>query len=143
MTDSGPGARLVALVLMVLGAVVVAIGFGGPAVALVVAVAVLAAAFTQRRQLASLWDDERASLWRAVVQAWWAPVAGLLGLTLVVSGIGTVFEASNVGGRIAGSSLLLAFGSAMFLGLMRRPFDRGVGNALILLATIPAWSSSG
>jgi DMSO reductase anchor subunit len=43
-----------------------------------------------------------------------------------------------VGGRVVGSSVLLAFGSAMFLGLMLRPFDRGVGNALILLATIPA-----
>ncbi|MCA1693187.1 MAG: hypothetical protein LC733_13710, partial [Actinobacteria bacterium] len=115
----------------------VAIGFGGLA-APIVGVAVLAVAFTQRRQFASLGHGKRAGPWRAVVQAWWAPVAGLLGLMMVVSGIGTIFEASNWGGRIVGSSLLLAFGSAMFLGLMRRPFDRGVGDALILLATIPA-----
>jgi len=37
------------------------------------------------------------------------------------------------------SALLLAFGGAMLIGLMRRPFDRVVGNSLILLATIPAF----
>src|SRR5215210_6486650 len=138
MTERSPGVRPLALALMVLGAVAAAIGIGGPAVAVVVAVAVLALAVTQRRQLSSVLRGKRQSLWPAVVQAWWAPVAGLLGLLMVVSGIGTIFEASNVAGRVVGSTLLLAFGSAMFLGLTRRPFDRRAGNALILLATIPA-----
>ena len=138
MTEQGPGAPFLAIVLMVLGAIVVTVGVGGPVAAVVVAVAVLALAVTQRRHLGSFWHGERASLGRSVVQAWWAPLAGLLGLLMVASGIGTIFEASNVGGRVVGSSLLLAFGSVMFLGLMRRPFDRAVGNTLILVATIPA-----
>lgn len=72
-----------------------------------------------------------------MVQAWWAPVAGLLGLMMVLGGVGTVFEAENWGGRIIGSGLLMAFGCAMLLGLARRPFDRVTGNSLILLATVP------
>jgi len=136
MAGLSSGTRVLALAFVVLGATMVAVGLGGGAV-VVVAVAVLGVLFTQRRLLASV-RGERAALRHAVVQAWWAPVAALLGLAMVLGGVGTVFEAHNWGGRIVGSAVLLAFGSGMLFGLTRRPFDRLVGNSLILLATIPA-----
>ncbi|MGI9023490.1 MAG: hypothetical protein ACR2HV_09735 [Acidimicrobiales bacterium] len=137
MARLGPGGRVAALAFVVLGACVVAVGFGGGPV-VVVAVAVVAVLVSQRRMFASIPGGDRAPLRHAVVQAWWAPVAGLLGLAMLVAGVGTIFEAHNLGGRIVGSSLLLAFGGAMLFGLMRRPFDRQAGNTMILLATIPA-----
>jgi hypothetical protein len=57
---------------------------------------------------------------------------------MVLGGVATIFEAHNLGGRIVGSGLLMAFGAAMLIGLMQRPFDRQGGNTLVLLATIPA-----
>lgn len=137
MARLGPAGRVLALAFVVLGATAVAIGFGGGTAA-IVAIAVIAVLVTQRRLFGSIPRGERAPLRHAVVQAWWAPVAGLLGLAMVLAGIGTIFEAHNLGGRIAGSALFLAFGGAMLFGLMRRPFDRLAGNATILLATIPA-----
>ena len=128
---------MLALGFAVLGATVVSIGIGSGGVP-IIAVAVVAVLVSQRRLFASL-GGERAPLRHAVVQAWWAPVAGLLGLAMILAGIGTIFEAHNLGGRIVGSSLLLAFGGAMLLGLMRRPFARTQGNALVLLATVPAF----
>lgn len=136
MSRLGPRARVLALAFAVLGATAVSIGIGGGAV-LPIAVAVVAVLISQRRLFASL-GGERAPLRHAVVQAWWAPIAGLLGGVMILAGIGTIFEAHNLGGRIVGSSLLLAFGGAMLYGLMRRPFARMPGNALILLATTPA-----
>lgn len=136
MSRLGPGARVLALALAVLGATAVSIGIGAGAVP-IIAVAVVAVLVSQRRLFASL-GGERAPLRHALVQAWWAPVAGLLGLAMVLAGVGTVFEAHNAGGRIFGSGLLLAFGGTMLFGLMRRPFERASGNAAILLATIPA-----
>ena len=136
MSRLGPGARVLALAFVVLGATAVSIGIGAGAVP-IVAVAVVAVLIRQRQLLAPL-GGEGAPLRHAVIQAWWAPVAALLGLATLLAGIGTVFEAHNLGGRIVGSSLLLAFGGAMLFGLMRRPFARTAGNALILLATVPA-----
>jgi hypothetical protein len=132
----GPGVRVVALAFVVVGAVVVSLGFGG-GVMPIVGLAVIGVLVAQRRLLATIPVGERAPLWRAVVQTWWAPVAGLLGVTMVVAAIVNAFAASNLAGRIVGSILLLAFGVAMPFGLMRRPFDRVAGNSLILLATIP------
>lgn len=60
-------------------------------------------------------------------------------MALIAAGIGTVFEAHNLGGRIVGSSLLFAFGAAMLVGLSRRPHAREAGNALVLIGTIPAF----
>jgi len=137
MSRLGPGARVVALAFVVLGAAVVAIGFGGGAVP-IVAVAVVAVLASQRRLFVPLSHRDHAPLRHAVVQTWWAPVAALLGLAMLVAGVGTIFEAHNLGGRIVGSALLLAFGGAMLFGLMRRPLDRMAGNSMILLATIPA-----
>ena len=136
MSRLGPGARVLALAFVVLGATAVSIGMGAGA-APIIALAVVAVLVSQRRLFASL-GGERAPLRHALTQAWWAPVAGLLGLFMILAGVGTIFEAHNLGGRIVGSSLLLAFGGAMLLGLMRRPFARAAGNALILLATVPA-----
>ena len=136
MSRLGPVARVLALVVAVLGATAVAIGIGAGAVP-IIAVAVVAVLISQRRLFASL-GGEGAPLRHALVQAWWAPIAGLLGVAMVLAGVGTIFEAHNLGGRIVGSSLLVAFGAGMLIGLMRRPFARMPGNALILLTTVPA-----
>ena len=133
-----PAARVLALAFIVLGAVVVSVGFGGPAVA-IVALAVVAVAIGQRRLFGSMPFGPRAPLRRAVIQTWWAPIAALLGIAMVLFGVGTVFEAHNLGGRIFGSAASLAFGGSMLFGLKRRPFDRTAGNALVLLSTIPAF----
>jgi hypothetical protein len=130
------GARVVALALIVLGAAVVGVGFGVGFVP-VIAIAVVAIAFSQRGLFTPVLGGERAPLRHAVVQTWWAPVAALLGLAMLFFGVGTIFEAHNWGGRVFGSALLLAFGFGMFYGLMRRPFARQSGNALILITTIP------
>jgi len=136
MADIGPGTRVVALAFVVLGAALVAMRFGGGVVPLV-AFATVMILITQRRLFASAPLGTRAPLLRALVQTWWAPVAGLLGLMMLLAGVGTIFEAHNWGGRIFGSGLLMAFSAAMLLGLMRRPFSRQAGNSMILLATIP------
>ena len=136
MSRLGPRARVLALAFVVLGVAVASMAAGAGAVP-TVAVAV-AAVLVSRRQLFASVGGERAPLRHALVQAWWAPVAGLLALAMILAGIGTIFEAHNLGGQIVGSSLLLAFGGAMLFGLMRRPFARTPGNALILLATVPA-----
>jgi hypothetical protein len=136
MSRLGSRGPVLALAVAVVGATIVAIGLGAGA-APVVAVAVVALLVSQRRLFASV-GGERAPLRHALAQAWWAPVAGLLGLATLLAGVGTVLEASNLGGRVVGSTLLLAFGAAMLVGLMRRPFHRTAGNAMILIATIPA-----
>lgn len=136
MSRLGPGARVAALAFAVLGAAIVSVGIGTGFVP-VVALAVVAVLISQRQLFRSLAGD-LAPLRHAVTQAWWAPLAGLLGLVMVLAGLGTLFEAHNLGGRIFGTALLFAFGGAMLFGLMRRPFARPAGNSLILLATIPA-----
>lgn len=137
MARVASGARPVVLVFVVLAAAVAVIGFMGRGAILFGGLALVGALATQRGVFASLRSGERAPLRHALVQAWWAPVAGLLGLAMVLFGVGTVFEASNWGGRVFGSAVMTAFGAAMLLGLRRRPFDRQAGNSLILLATIP------
>ena len=136
MSRLGPRAGVLALAFVVLGVAVASVIAGAGAVP-TVAVAVVGVLISRRALFASL-GGERAPLRHALVQAWWAPVAGVLGAAMILAGVGTVFEAHNLGGRIIGSSLLLAFGGAMLFGLMRRPFARTPGNALILLATLPA-----
>lgn len=131
-------ARIVALALMVLGAAAVGIGLGAGAVP-VVAVLVIAIAVSQRRLFASIRGGERAPLRYALLQAWWAPLAGLLGAAMILFAFGTLFEAHNWGGRVFGSTVMFAFGGAMLAGLVRRPFAREAGNALILVATIPTF----
>ena len=141
MDRLSPGARVAALAVIVFGAVMVSVGFGGgaaPLLVLVAAVGAIVAVVKQRRIVVPF--GERAPLWPSVTQAWWAPIAALLGLVMILMGIGTIFEAHNLGGRVFGSSVLLAFGGIMLLGLMRRPFDRVTGNSLILVATIPAFA---
>ena len=133
-----PAARVLTLALAALGATAVVIGVGRRPVIAIVAAFVVGALLTQRRSLAGL-AGERVPLRQAVTQTWWAPVAALLGSALLLAGVGTIFEAHNLGGRVVGSSLLLGFGGAMLLGLARRPHAREAGNALILIATIPAF----
>ena len=136
MSRLGSGGRVLALAFIVLGGAAVTVGIGAGAVPFI-ALAVIAVLVRQRRIFAGSLGGQRAPLRHAVIQAWWAPLAALLGLVLILGGVGTVFEAHNLGGRIFGSGLLFAFGGAMLFGLMRRPFDRTAGNSLILLATVP------
>jgi hypothetical protein len=131
-------ARVVTLAVAALGTTAIVVGVGGGGVVLVVAAFVAGLVLTQRRPLALVAGD-RAPLRHALTQTWWAPIAAILGVALVAAGIGTVFEAHNLGGRIVGSTLLVAFGAAMLLGLSRRPHARETGNALILIGTIPAF----
>jgi hypothetical protein len=136
MSRMNPQARALALAFAVLGTAAVTIGVGVGA-APVIALAVAGVLFTQRGFFSSM-GGERAPLRPAVAQAWWAPLAALLGLAMLLAGVVNIFEANNLSGRIVGSVLLLAFGCGMFLGLMRRPFNRAQGNTLILVATVPA-----
>jgi hypothetical protein len=130
--------RVLALAFIVIAAMVVAIAIGG-GVVIVLALAVIAVLLTQRRLLTSSFG-ERAPIGRSVIQAWWAPVAALLGLATMLFAVGNFFEAHNLGGRIGGSAVTMAFGLAMYYGLTRRPFHRRAGNSMILLATIPAFA---
>lgn len=138
MASLGPAARLGVLVALGVGAVAASIGLGGGAVPVLVVLAVLLLVARNRAILAAPFG-ERAPVWPAVTQAWWAPVAALAGLAMLVFGVGTIFGASNLGGRIFGSGLMLLLGSTMILGLMRRPFDRVAGNSMILVATVPGF----
>lgn len=139
MARLSPGARVGVLVALVVGAVAASIGLGGGAVPLLLLIAVVVVVVRHRSVMAAPFGD-RAPLWPAVTQGWWAPLAALLGAAMLVMGIGTIFEASNLGGRIFGSGLLLGLGSVMLVGLMRRPFDRVAGNSMILVATVPAFA---
>jgi hypothetical protein len=139
MASLGPGARVGVIAALVAGAVVASIGLGGGAVPLLVLLAAAGVVLRNRSVMAAPFG-ERAPLWPAVIQAWWAPMATLLGVAMLVLGVGTIFEASNLGGRIFGSGLLLLLGSMMLVGLMRRPFDRVAGNSMILVATVPAFA---
>ena len=141
MAALSPRARVAGLAVIVVGAFLASVGLGGGAAPLLVLLGAVAAFATliRQRRLVTVFG-ERAPLGPAVVQAWWAPIAALLGVVMLLGGIGTVFEAHNLGGRIFGSGLLLALGGMMLLGLMRRPFDRVSGNSMILVATIPAFA---
>src|SRR3954451_19322448 len=95
--------KVAALFLAVLGGVVVALGVGGPAVVVGVAIAVVTVLALARGTLVPVFRGVRAPLRYALVQTWWAPIAGLLGATMIFFGVGTIFEAHNWGGRIFGS----------------------------------------
>ena len=139
MARLGPGARVGLLAVLVAGAVAASIGFGGGAVPVLLVLTVLGVVARSRAVMAAPFGP-RAPMWPAVTQAWWAPLAALLGVAMLVFGVGTIFEASNLGGRIFGSGLLLLLGSTMLVGLMRRPFDRVAGNSMVLVATVPAFA---
>ena len=142
---SGFRQRSVALWVVALAAaaffVVVGVGGLGPIEVSVFLIALMALAGLIARQLkvlAQLPVGARAPLRHAVVQAWWAPVAALLGAATFLFGVGTIFEAHNLGGRIVGSSVLMAFGALSLVGLRRRPFAPQAGNIAILVGTLPA-----
>jgi hypothetical protein len=139
---SGPGptaSKVAAFALLAFGAVVIAMGLGGPVLTAAILLAVITVLALGRGALGPLFRGERAPLRHALAQTWWAPVAGFAGGALLFLGVGTIFEAHNWGGRIFGSAILLAFGFGMLYGLTRRPFSRSSGNALILITTIPGF----
>src|SRR2546430_6787246 len=70
MADIGPGTRVVALAFVVLGAALVAMGFGGGVVPLV-AFAVVTILVTQRHLFMSVPLGTRAQLRHALFQTWW------------------------------------------------------------------------
>ena len=133
----GPGGRVLVFALVVLVGVGASVAVGAGAVPLV-ALAVFAVLAKQPQLFTSLGRGDRAPLRHAVMQSWWAPLAGLLGAAMLLAGVATIFEADNEAGRVVGSTLFFLFGLAMLFGLVRRPFARQAGNSLILLATIPA-----
>jgi hypothetical protein len=134
-----PFGTVAAIVLIVLGFAALAVGRGIRAGFLpVVLLGLLILIAAQRRVFTPVFRGERAPLRHALVQAWWAPLAGLLGFAMIFFGVGTIFEAHNWGGRVFGSAVLFAFGFGMLHGLRRRPFSRETGNALILVTTMPA-----
>lgn len=137
LMQTGSRAPVLILALIFVGAIVTMVGVGGGPIVFAMMLLV-GLVVSQRRLFASIPLGTRAPLRHAAVQTWWAPVATVLGIATLIFGLGTIIEASNWGGRIIGSSVLLAFGGAMILGLMRRPFDRQAGNTMILIATIPA-----
>jgi hypothetical protein len=139
MTSGPLASKVIAMALIALGTVVFAMGLGGPAITAAILFAVIGTLAIGRGALVPVFRGERAPLRYAVVQTWWAPIAALAGATLIFFGFGTIFEAHNWGGRIFGSTILMAFGFGMFLGLTRRPFARASGNGLILITTIPAF----
>ena len=113
MAHLRPGARIAAIVFIVAGSTAVGIGFGGDfglVPILAIGLTVLVAA--QRGLFTPVFRRERAPLRAALTQTWWAPVAGLLGLTMLVAGVGVMFTGSNWSGRAFGGTLLLAFGRA-------------------------------
>src|SRR5688572_33190940 len=77
-----PAARVVTLAVAVMGATAVAVGIRRGGVVIVVAVFVVGLVLTRRRSLAAVTGD-RARLGQALTQAWWAPVAAVLGVALV------------------------------------------------------------
>ena len=129
--------RYTTLALLVAGGAAVATGVGRlPTLAVFVAFVVVLLVHN-RRSLGAV-AGTTAPLRSAVVQAWWAPIAAVLGVATVLAGIGTVFEAHNLGGRIVGSSVLVLFGASTLWGLVRRPRHRQAGDALLLVGTLPA-----
>ena len=116
---------------------VMTVGFGGPGLMPVVLVAFLLALLTQRRFFLAMFGNDRIPLRRAVTQAWWAPLAALMATVEIFFGTVNAFSASNLGGRVFGSTILWAAGAAMLYGLTRRPFARTEGNAMILITSLP------
>lgn len=86
---------------------------------------------------------------KALSQAWWAPLAGLLAITqlwialvfLVGAGTSNILDWESTA---AGVMLTVASAVALVAGLWKRPLKRGLGNTLIIagasLATIWFWT---
>ena len=78
---------------------------------------------------------------QALRQAWWAPLAGLLALALLVLAFGIGISDSEDDGTeavIVGVVLCLAGAVVLAAGLWKRPQARGLGNALIVVGCLLA-----
>jgi len=73
-------------------------------------------------------------------QAWWAPVAGLLVLALLVLAVSIGFsdESDETEDVIVGLALALSGAFVLAAGLWKRPQARGLGNALIVVGSVLA-----
>jgi len=75
---------------------------------------------------------------QALKQAWWAPLAGVLALSLIGVALAFIFGegTSNLldaESTVAGISLSLGGAAALVAGLWSRPNVRWLGNALVIL----------
>ena len=74
-------------------------------------------------------------------QAWWAPIAGLLSLALLLFAIAIGLshgEDDKTEDTIVGVILCLAGAFTLAAGLWKRPQARGLGNALIIAGCVLA-----
>jgi hypothetical protein len=71
-------------------------------------------------------------------QAWWAPIAGLLGLIQVVLGVLFGFTGDDAETRIVSALLLFAGAAFLAFGLLLRPDHRATGNILLLIGCVLA-----
>lgn len=104
MSRLSTGARVVALAVIVLGAVLVSVGLRGGAAPLFVVLAVVGAVYAVVKQYRIVVPfGERAPLWPSVIQAWWAPVAALLASSCWRAASGPCSEApTSVGASSVG-----------------------------------------
>ena len=78
---------------------------------------------------------------QALRQAWWAPVAGLLALALLVLAFAIGISNSEDDGTVAvivGVVLCLAGAFMLAAGLWKRPQAHGLGNTLIVVGCLLA-----
>lgn len=130
-------ARVPVFVVMAVVGVAAIVGTGGPGIIFVAAITLTYLLLTQAELISSLFRSDRVSLRRAVMQQWWAPIAAVVGVVEIIAGIGNALYASNWGGRVFGSTVLIAMGLGMLYALARRPFARAGANGMILVMTLP------
>lgn len=73
-------------------------------------------------------------------QGWWAPIAGLLSLALLLFAVALGLSDNDDGTEavIVGVILCLAGSFTLAVGLWKRPQARGLGNALIIVGCVLA-----
>lgn len=137
MSNRSPVSTVARLGVLAVLAVAVVLGLGGRLTVVVALISAPIILVAGRARFGTLFGADRAPLLRSAVQTWWAPLAALMGVVLILSGVGNALNASNWGRRVFGSTVLIALGVGALYGLTRRPFARTAGNTLVLVATVP------